>query len=351
MQSLLSNEIRTSFPYDYSLVDYNYNDDENIGTISGRLPSDIADSKLVANSYEYSIGKMKNGKALYGDYSLDFPKTLFKYEETPLQFISISDYNALRQMKGMSKVVLTEQNYIIIYDREMVRDVAEQFYDKSIELNFAGNTLVPLSPAENFVLSNIEYASITFVVADSFLGKMDVGKKVLNINCVNKEAAREFGVLLDNYNVESDQVRAFIYYSSRQQLYDASVVSKVSISFLAIYLGAVFMITCAAILAIQQLSEVADNIKRYDLLNKLGVEQGMLNHALFVQILSYFLLPLLLAAVHSVIGLIVVNKVIKLFGKIDIGFSLSATAIFILLIYGLYFLLTYIGSKGIVNKR
>ncbi|WP_276980918.1 FtsX-like permease family protein [Johnsonella ignava] len=351
MQSLLSNEIRTSFPYDYSLVDYNYNDDENTGTISDRLPSDIADSKLVANSYEYSIGKMKNGKALYGDYSLDFPKTLFKYEETPLQFISISDYNALRQMKGMSKVVLTEQNYLIIYDREMVRDVAEQFYDKSIELNFAGNTLVPLSPAENFVLSNIEYASITFVVADSFLGKMDVGKKVLNINCVNKEAAREFGVLLDNYNVESDQVRAFIYYSSRQQLYDASVVSKVSISFLAIYLGAVFMITCAAILAIQQLSEVADNIKRYDLLNKLGVEQGMLNHALFVQILSYFLLPLLLAAVHSVIGLIVVNKVIKLFGKIDIGFSLSATAIFILLIYGLYFLLTYIGSKGIVNKR
>lgn len=76
----------------------------------------------------------------------------------------------------------------------------------------------------------------------------------------------------------------------------------------------------------------------------------MLNGALFLQILCYFLLPLMLAVVHSIVGLTAANEVIKEFGEVDIASSIVATSAFILVIYGAYFGLTYVGSKNIMSK-
>ena len=142
-----------------------------------------------------------------------------------------------------------------------------------------------------------------------------------------------------------------MHYVSKQQVYESSVTTKAIIAFLAIYLGIVFMIACAAILAIQQLSEATDNVERYNLLKKLGVERRELNRALFIQILSYFLLPLLLAVIHSVVGLTVASReVIKVFGDMNVASTIFATSVFIVLVYGSYFLLTYVGSKNVINK-
>ena len=133
-------------------------------------------------------------------------------------------------------------------------------------------------------------------------------------------------------------------------LYEASVTTKALIAFLAIYLGIVFMITCAAILAIQQLSEAADNVERYTLLKKLGVDRRVLDRALLLQILCYFLMPLLLAVIHSAVGLTAANEAIKMFDNIDPASTILATSVFIVLVYGVYFLLTYVGSKSVIHK-
>ena len=78
--------------------------------------------------------------------------------------------------------------------------------------------------------------------------------------------------MLDDYWKKSEEECAFVHYVGKQQGYESSVTTKAIIAFLAIYLGIVFMIACAAILAIQQLSEATDNVERYNLLKKLGVE-------------------------------------------------------------------------------
>lgn len=116
------------------------------------------------------------------------------------------------------------------------------------------------------------------------------------------------------------------------------------VSFLAIYLGVVFMICSAAILAIQQLSEASDNRERYRLLHQLGAERADLNRALFTQVLFYFLLPLGLAVIHSIAGLIAVNQVMK-FGQSNVG----VTVAFVIGVYGLYLGLTYASSKKIIS--
>lgn len=350
MQNILSTQLRTEIPYEYSVIDYNNGESD---MILSRLPSEIKDSSLIADSYECVEGTMSEGKAYYKDYNVKIPETLsaYGYGDTPLTFVSLSDYNGLRKLQGMEAVDLSVNNYRILYDKENVRELAEQFYDKNINLTIDGNVLSPVNEAEEFIMSNSDNGQIIFVVTDTWMNNMNVDTMIWNVQCVSEDAAKEFDTLLDDYWKKSERECAFVYYVGKQQVYESSVTTKAIIAFLAIYLGIVFMIACAAILAIQQLSEATDNVERYNLLKKLGVERRELNHALFIQILSYFLLPLLLAVIHSVVGLTVASReVIKVFGNMNVASTIFATSVFIVLVYGIYFLLTYVGSKSVINK-
>ena len=351
MQNILSTQLRTEIPYEYSVIDYNYGESD---TILSRLPSEIKGSSLIADSYECVEGIMAEGKAHYQDYDVEIPEALsaYGYGDTPLTFVSLSDYNGMRKLQGMDEVDLSENNYRILYDNENVRELAEQFHDKNINITIDENVLSPVNEAEEFTMSNSDMGQIIFVVADTWMKNMNVDTMIWNVQCVNEDAAKEFGTLLDNYQEKSKRECAFAHYVGKQQVYESSVTTKAIIAFLAIYLGIVFMIACAAILAIQQLSEATDNVERYNLLKKLGVERCELKHALFVQILSYFLLPLLLAVIHSVVGLTVASReVIKVFGDMNVASTIFVTSVFIVFVYGSYFLLTYVGSKSVINKE
>ena len=350
MQNILSTQLRTEIPYEYSVIDYNYGESD---TILSRLPSEIKGSSLIADSYECVEGTMAEGKAHYKDYDVEIPETLsaYGYGDIHLTFVSLSDYNGMRKLQGMEEVDLSENNYRILYDKDTVRELAEQFHDKNINITIDENVLSPTNEAEEFTMSNSDMNQIIFVVADTWMKNMNVDTMIWNVQCVSEDATKEFDTLLDNYQEKSKRECAFVYYVGKKQAYESSVTTKAIIAFLAIYLGIVFMIACAAILAIQQLSEATDNVERYKLLKKLGVERRELNRALFIQILSYFLLPLLLAVIHSVVGLTVASReVIKVFGDMNVASTIFATSVFIVFVYGSYFLLTYVGSKSVINK-
>ena len=349
IQSTISNELRTTVPNDLSVIDFY--DTTEIRSIVERLPSEIKNSDLIKNSYEYAIANLKEGKVNYDDYDIQFPESLRSYGRFPIRFMSISDYNEIRKMQGKDEVALPVMNYIVVYDKENTMQIAKQFIDKNIPITVGETTLHPITNAEKFIISNSDYGEITFVVDDSQMKFMNVKESVWAVNCVDENASLKFATLLDNYHKETGQDTAFVYYISKQLRYQSTITTKAIISFLTIYLGIVFMISCAAILAIQQLSEAADNRERYELLRKLGVEYAALNKALFIQILCYFVLPLSLATVHSAIGLTVANEALIKLGSMNLLSNIFITAMFIIIIYGIYFILTYTGSKNIINKE
>lgn len=121
-------------------------------------------------------------------------------------------------------------------------------------------------------------------------------------------------------------------------------------TYVAIYKALVFLIEGYVVIALQQLTDVSDNRQRYMLLSKLGVSISMLNRALFKQIGLYFLLPIVLAIVHSVVGIIVANNVIIALGKINVLPNILLTVKIFLAVYGLYFLVTFFLGKSIVAK-
>ena len=125
----------------------------------------------------------------------------------------------------------------------------------------------------------------------------------------------------------------------------------VIMTYIGIYLGLIFLMASAVILALQQLSQASDNKQRYLILNKLGAEKRMVNQSILFQLSIYFFMPLLLAIVLSIVGIQVVNSIVVAFGRSDLFIASLITGGIILLIYGAYFFITYIGYKSILSKR
>lgn len=78
-------------------------------------------------------GSWQRERHIYKDYDVEIPETLsaYGYGDSPLTFVSLSDYNGMRKLQGMDSVDLLENNYRILYNKENVRGLAEQFHDKS----------------------------------------------------------------------------------------------------------------------------------------------------------------------------------------------------------------------------
>lgn len=137
---------------------------------------------------------------------------------------------------------------------------------------------------------------------------------------------------------------------SKDRIYSNEKDSSTSELFLGLYLGMIFLISSMAVLALQQLSEASDSIERYKALKRIGANKKMINKTIFLQTLIYFSLPVILALIHSVVGIIVVNKEINDFNQIDIRFSALMTAVIFMIVYAGYFYTTYTGYKNIVKN-
>lgn len=120
--------------------------------------------------------------------------------------------------------------------------------------------------------------------------------------------------------------------------------AKILVLYMGLYLGLVFLLTAAAVLALQQLSQAADNARRYELLSKLGASEAMRRRALRRQVGLAFLLPLALGVIHAFVGMKAANEVIQVMGRVDSVHSSLLTAGLLLVIYGGYFVATCLGA-------
>jgi putative ABC transport system permease protein len=344
MKNILSADLKNTAPYDVSF--YGSKEEGNHSTIYESLPLSI--KNIDAIRHEYSVLR---GDLCFKDLPVEESSLSFDMGTRALDFVMFSDYQKFLEMQGKEKADFLENEYFIIASGDVYQQIAQQFLDRNVTISLGDNTLMPKGEVQNIKLSNSD-SGIIFVVNDTFSEIFHKSSDpVLNITCKTEEGSKELQEKLKQYsNSEDYQEKGFWYYSSREEIYASSIAAKAIISFLAIYLGIVFMVACAAILAIQQLAQAADNKERYALLRKLGAEKKMLDRALFVQILSYFLLPLMLGIAHSIVGLTAVNDLMKAFKRVTMMDSVLIPALFILVIYGIYFGLTYIGCKHILRR-
>ena len=140
-------------------------------------------------------------------------------------------------------------------------------------------------------------------------------------------------------------------FETKLDIYDAAIGLGAILAFLGLYIGIVFLVACGAILALKELSESVDSIPKYDTLRKIGTDEKDISSSLFRQTGIFFLLPLILAIIHSVFGMKFAMKVMEIFGTEGMGRSIALTSVILLMVYGGYFIVTYINSKWIIRGK
>ncbi|WMJ23845.1 FtsX-like permease family protein [Paludicola sp. MB14-C6] len=271
----------------------------------------------------------------------------------PAPVVALSEYNAVMKMQGKPTIKLQKNQFAINCNSSANREYVQEFIDNNGMIEIGGQKLIALNKEllkNTIVTTAMKMDTGTVIISDELLKNCSTYYSALNVNLKNSDDIDAFAKEIDKV-YKGSNIPKDISYISKTKVYEQNVGLSAVLTYLTIYIGIIFLITSAAVLALQQLSEAADNAQRYTLLRKLGAEPKMINKALFSQIFIYFMMPLLLAIVHSVVGIKVANNLVKTFGDFDILGNTVMIAAIIILIYGGYFVATYFSSKNIIRPR
>lgn len=275
---------------------------------------------------------------------------------TKEQIVSISDYNKIAKMYNLPTYSLNEDEYMIIADFKNMVEVRNLVLKNGAKINLNGVEYKPKYKEcqKGFIeISSNHVNSGIILVPNSALENLELTYKglIANYNAKDKNTKQQIENELATTINNIWQKTSTISINTRLTIAESSIGLGALVTFIGLYLGIVFLISSAAILALKELSESADNKTRFQMLRKLGADEHMLNKALFRQIALFFIFPLLIAIIHSIFGIQFCSTILETFGNEKLLPSIIMTAVFLVFIYGGYFLLTYTCSKNIIKDK
>lgn len=286
-------------------------------------------------------------------------------------FMKLSDYNRVAGLYGLQQHSLNEDEYIVIANYKYMVDIRNAALKNGQTIAVGEKTYRPrysecmdgfvtisaqrindgifVLPDDAFDDSRLYITGISanYKSGDKAWKNSADNKLVDTVMLINKKNSQS----MDSDDSEtSGGVGSLVNCETKGGIAQNGVGLGALVTFIALYLGIIFLISSAAILALKELSDSADNKERYGMLRKIGVDERMIDMALLRQIGIFFAFPLLLAVIHSIFGLKFVNLILSTMGMSSMMASVGTTAVFLVLIYGGYFVLTYICSRGIIKN-
>lgn len=273
-----------------------------------------------------------------------------------------SQYNKLRQMMGEEPVHIGHDQYLLTCDMggELV-DMYTKYMAGGHALTLGGHELKPAtdkSDEDTAAIANSAMGSNpgTVVVADELLSQLNLqpysSSLLVNykqgMDTTEADESIKYTVL-DNLLVDGKEPGSWGTFITRSEMYTQAAQMNGLISYLAIYIGFVLVVACAAILSIQQLSNVADGSRSYRVLAQIGCDDRQIRHSVMAQQAVFFLFPLAVGLAHSFVALKVIIELVSTFGAMSIGGTVGLTCAIFLAAYGGYFLVTYLMSTGMVR--
>ena len=281
----------------------------------------------------------------------------FLQYDTKESIMKISDYNKVARFYGNEEYSLKDDEYMIVADFKSMVEIRNMALKNREKINLFGHTLKPKydSCRDGFLeMSSNHINTGIILVSDNVIDENYLIQNHLIGNYITTDK-EEIIKIEDNINKLAKNPKANDYLlpsgSTKLAIKEATTGLSAMVTFIGLYLGVIFLISSAAILGLKELSESSDNKQRFRMLRKIGTDEKMINKALFRQIAVFFMLPLILALIHSVFGIMFAMKILEIFGNEQLLPSIIMTAIFIVVIYGGYFLITYYCSKNIIKER
>lgn len=334
-------------------------------TIQETLQNNGFDLSLLKDVVEIPVYATNNltWKDFFGDHfeEVKAQYSMLQYD-TAEQIVKISDYNKIARLYGLEEYTLEENEYIVLCDFDNMKGLRNRVLANGNSLLIAGKEYKSKynECKEGFILMSTSHVNTGIILVPDSCNLTDDMKEqmvlVANYNVKTEEEKQkmeeifssEDSELIQNLNESGIEIDGM----TKISIVNASVGIATIVTFIAIYLGIIFLIASSAILALKQLTESSDNKQRYAILRKIGCDEKMINQALFRQIGIFFGLPLILAIIHSIFGIqFVMSMMTGLANKKDLLPSVIGTVCIMGGIYGAYFLATYLRSKSMIQEE
>ncbi|NCI18807.1 ABC transporter permease [Clostridium botulinum] len=341
-------------PFDASVTLYNKDENKN-------QKNHIED---MLNKIDFK--KSKNEKyAIYNDYYAGLKASeLLKIKERNfarynVYFSKISDYNKILKLKGEKEITLNKSEVLILSSSGGAINLINEKLKSNRRINIKGKEYLIKNDKvieENLKTSSRADNPCTVVINDELVSDYKISSSVLNVMYLDKnreENNKKYNKINDNYiKDEYKNLDIPIDAITKDEVYSKSNGITSMMLFIAIYLGIVFLITSMAVLALQQLSEASDSIERYKALKRIGANKKMIDKTIFIQTLMYFSLPVILALIHSMVVIKIINDLTSMIiNTANFRYSILITVLIFVIVYLEYFYITYAGYKNIVKRN
>lgn len=276
-----------------------------------------------------------------------------------MNYMKLSDYNKIRALDNQNAIELNKDEVLITSNYTNTLEAIQNYVKNNDIIKIENKSykiknkkVIEENLKTNFMKNNM----ITVIVNDDVCDNMTLISSNINVNFVGEGKEKresDFTNKIYSYkttDTDYDKI-GFVLGASRTEIYESNKGMTTIVLFIGIYIGIVFLISSMAVLALQQLSEASDSIDRYKSLKRLGASGKDINKTIFIQTLVYFSLPVILAFIHSVIGIKVANDFVSVYNKPDIMGSSLITAVIFMIVYIIYFYITYSGYKNIVKNK
>ena len=354
-------------PYDVTVNTYG---DSTVSDLEKAIKDENAFDFDAVFSSAYEFKSYRSSQSVWDlmkDYFLENGREegAERYKNTYVILYKESDYNRATALLGQAPVSVGESGYVLISNEgltgaETTAVLQAEILDAGVQISAGSSALSPALDKILTITPSNTADLVAAVVPDKAVEGLPVEQNLFvgMYNGDKETAEAEFtklasgnGYILFHDDPTDPEHVVSAWSTTKIMFYQQMMGTRMMFLFVGMYMGIIFLIAAAAVLALQQLSEASDNAERYRLLNELGVEKKMLNHAILKQVAIYFFIPLALAAVHAVVGISALNGTLIQNGM---GMSLQSiltTAGILLLIYGAYFLATYFGCKRIARTK
>lgn len=201
--------------------------------------------------------------------------------DTAEQIVKISDYNKIAKLYGLEEYELADDEYIVICDFDSMTDLRNRVLndDDGNVLTIGGKEYHSKYKEckEGYIVMSTSHTNTGIILVPDNCNLTENEKEqtllAANYNAKTEEDAEKIeSIFVENENSElmknlidkNIELNGF----TKNQIIEASVGIATIVTFIAIYLGIIFLIASAAILALKQLTESSDNKQRYTILRK-----------------------------------------------------------------------------------
>ncbi len=287
-------------------------------------------------------------------------------------YMKLSDYNYLRGMLGYKQIILREDEYAIQIKSRLRSEV--KFMPKDLQIrNMSQNSVLQCQGiySEPFSQDGHNGGDYLLIVPDAFTETMQAYYSELAVDITGNAPAglqKKLDRLSEddrnsmghaepslNGNSCSGSDQVIVYAATnlvRDNLIQEVKYMLASLIVPGLYIGLVFLCIALTVLSVNQLSDASKYRRHYRILDKIGLNQSLINRLILKQLVVYYLCP---AAFAILISGSVVLRISRIFiistGVHTVSVQYFGVSVLIFLgIYFVYFIGTYIGFKRNVYR-